>query len=294
MTDITPRLALPELSAAQAQKHVTVNEALVKLDALVDLYILGLYTTTPPASPADGDAYVTGGSSTGAWSGYDGKIASCIDGGWRFYTPFKGLCVFNAADGKRYFYTGSAWQAGIGPTTLAGYGIGDAAALDASGRLVLANQPVFTAFLSSAIGNFCGDGADHTIVFDATTVNRGSVYNTANGKFTAPVAGMYLFSGSALAMNLSSSNGIGWLMLKITKAAGGDLDVFSNGMNPYVCMRSDGFAGMILGSPVLSLSTGDTVEFQIHIGGSSNTVGLYGGALTSGLNTFFSGVLLAA
>jgi|GEM_PF-2707926 hypothetical protein len=111
MTDTTPRLALPELSAAQAQKHVTVNESLVKLDALVDLHILGLYTTTPPASPSDGDAYVTGGSSGGAWSGYDGKIAYCIDGSWRFYTPFRGLRAYCAADYKFYLYNGSAWEA---------------------------------------------------------------------------------------------------------------------------------------------------------------------------------------
>ena len=38
MTD-TPRLALPVIEAAQAQKHVTHNEALVLLDALVQLTI---------------------------------------------------------------------------------------------------------------------------------------------------------------------------------------------------------------------------------------------------------------
>jgi hypothetical protein len=291
MSDTTPRLALPFLVAAQAQKHVTHNEALIKLDALGDLYLTSMALTAPPASPADGDAYLVAAGATGAWAGKDGQIAYLIDGGWRFYAPFKGLTAFNAADGKRYFYTGSAWQAGLGPTTLAGFGITDAAALDASGRLLLPNQPVFTAYLSSGVNNFCGDGNDHTIVFNATTINRESVYNTADGKFTVPAAGMYLFSGSALVKDLSASNTVGWLMLKITKAAGGTLDVFSNGMNPYVCMRSDGFAGMILGSPVLSLSAGDTVEFQIHIGGSSNTAGLYGGG---GLNTFFSGVLLAA
>ncbi len=33
MTDTTPRAGLPELAASQAQKHVTVNEALFQLDA---------------------------------------------------------------------------------------------------------------------------------------------------------------------------------------------------------------------------------------------------------------------
>ena len=35
MSDATPRLGLPWLMPAQAQKHVTVNESLGRLDALV-------------------------------------------------------------------------------------------------------------------------------------------------------------------------------------------------------------------------------------------------------------------
>jgi len=54
MTDTTPNLALPELIAAQAQKHVTVNEALRALDALVQLAVLDRDLTAPPGSPAEG------------------------------------------------------------------------------------------------------------------------------------------------------------------------------------------------------------------------------------------------
>jgi hypothetical protein len=43
------------LFAAQAQKHVTVNEALRLLDGLVQLAVLDRHLTAPPASPADGD-----------------------------------------------------------------------------------------------------------------------------------------------------------------------------------------------------------------------------------------------
>jgi hypothetical protein len=109
MSDTTPRLALPELSASQAQKHVTVNEALIKLDCLVDLYFLSRTLTAPPSSPSDGDAYLVASSATGSWSGYDGKIAYRIDAAWRFYTPVRGMRAYNAADGKFYVYTGSAW-----------------------------------------------------------------------------------------------------------------------------------------------------------------------------------------
>ncbi|HEX7128595.1 MAG TPA: DUF2793 domain-containing protein, partial [Rhodanobacteraceae bacterium] len=31
-------------------------------------------TTTPPATPADGDTYIVGASATGAWSGKDNQV----------------------------------------------------------------------------------------------------------------------------------------------------------------------------------------------------------------------------
>ncbi|MCJ2115070.1 DUF2793 domain-containing protein, partial [Methylobacterium sp. J-001] len=40
MTDATPRLGLTLIAASQAQKHVTHNEALGLLDALVQLACL--------------------------------------------------------------------------------------------------------------------------------------------------------------------------------------------------------------------------------------------------------------
>ena len=54
----TPRMALPLIEAAQAQKHVTHNEALVVLDALAHLFLLDRDLADPPASPAEGDAWL--------------------------------------------------------------------------------------------------------------------------------------------------------------------------------------------------------------------------------------------
>ena len=44
----TPRLVLPAIEAAQAQKHVTHNEALTLLDALTQLAVESRTLTTPP------------------------------------------------------------------------------------------------------------------------------------------------------------------------------------------------------------------------------------------------------
>ena len=57
MTD-TPRLALPVIEAAQAQKHVTHNEALTLLDALTQLAVEARTLSAPPSSPAEGSCYI--------------------------------------------------------------------------------------------------------------------------------------------------------------------------------------------------------------------------------------------
>jgi len=105
----TPRLKLPYIAQGQAQKEVTHNDALNRLDALVDLYLLDRYINTPPSSPSDGDAYITGDSPTGAWSGHPYKIATVLDGAWRIFDPFKGLRAYVADEEVFVVWDGSSW-----------------------------------------------------------------------------------------------------------------------------------------------------------------------------------------
>ncbi len=68
--DATPHLSLPYLAAAQAQKHVTVNEALALLDALTGCAVLSRALAAEPAAPSEGDAYLLPAGSAGAdWEG---------------------------------------------------------------------------------------------------------------------------------------------------------------------------------------------------------------------------------
>jgi hypothetical protein len=109
MTDTTPRAGAPLLAAAQAQKHVTHNEALYQFDALLCTRFLDRDLSAPPSSPADGDTYLVKATATGAWAGQDGKIAYCADGGWRFYAPFAGLVAYVADETALVVFNGSAW-----------------------------------------------------------------------------------------------------------------------------------------------------------------------------------------
>ena len=109
MTDTTPRSGLPLLAAAQAQKHVTHNEALLQLDALGCAYLLDRDLTAPPASPADGDAWLVKATATGDWTGQDGNIAYSVDGAWRFYPPYAGLIAYVADENALLACDGAAW-----------------------------------------------------------------------------------------------------------------------------------------------------------------------------------------
>lgn len=90
MSDTSPALSLPLIQPAQAQKHVTHNEALQILDAVVQLVVIATDQTTPPTASEPADRYIVAAPATGAWSGHDGEIAVYTDGTWRFIVPQPG------------------------------------------------------------------------------------------------------------------------------------------------------------------------------------------------------------
>lgn len=118
----TARLKLPLLAAAQAQKHVTHNEALTALDTLVQIAVLDKDLGTPPGSPAEGDCYIVAASPTGAWTGWAGRIARFEDGQWRSFLPGAGWLAWVADESELHVHTGSGWS-----PVAAGLGLGTAA-----------------------------------------------------------------------------------------------------------------------------------------------------------------------
>lgn len=105
------RLKLPYLEAAQAQKHVTVNEGLAVLDALVSATALDKDLTAPPGGESDGDAYIVAAGSSGAWAGWDDSLAAVIDGSYVRHLPFEGMMVWVADEASFYVYASGAWTA---------------------------------------------------------------------------------------------------------------------------------------------------------------------------------------
>jgi uncharacterized protein DUF2793 len=105
----TPNLTLPYLAAAQAQKHVTVNEALDALDGLVQLSVISASMVAPPGSPVEGDRYIVASGAAGAWAEWDASVAQFSGGAWLRLIPQTGWLAWNAASGQLLVWTGSAW-----------------------------------------------------------------------------------------------------------------------------------------------------------------------------------------
>lgn len=106
----TSHLALPLLDAAQAQKHVTHNEALTLLDAVVHLSVSARNVSVPPASPAEGDRILVGAGASGAFASKERQIATFLAGGWTFLQPQAGWRLHVAAESLLRFFDGASWK----------------------------------------------------------------------------------------------------------------------------------------------------------------------------------------
>jgi hypothetical protein len=119
----TPRLDLPYLSTAQAQKEVMHNIALDRLDLLVQCAVLDRNLSTPPGSPADGAAYIVGTSPTGVWAGHANDLALYVNLQWEFIAPLPGFQAWVNDESVLVYWSGAAWviaSGGGGSTTFLG------------------------------------------------------------------------------------------------------------------------------------------------------------------------------
>lgn len=109
--NITPHLSMPYLSPGQAQKHVTVNESLQRLDAVVQLAVVSAETLAQPASPEDGDIYILPAGKTGPqWSAFaNGSLAYYRDGAWEEVAPRPGWLAWILDANRLVRFAGGGW-----------------------------------------------------------------------------------------------------------------------------------------------------------------------------------------
>lgn len=137
----TTNLQLPYLSAEQAMKHITHNEALKALDALVQLSVADRDQTAPPATPEDGERHIVAAMATDDWAGRDGQVAAFQNGAWAYYPPQIGWRAWVADEAVLLAWDGTAWAvAGGSVNPVALVGVNTEA--DASNRLAAKSDSV--------------------------------------------------------------------------------------------------------------------------------------------------------
>ena len=105
----TDRLGLPLLAAGQAQKEVMHNEALARLDLVIQATVESADLTTPPVSPSPGACWIVASGGSGDWAGRDGALAGWTAGGWIFAMPEAGWRVWAVDRAGAIRFDGTDW-----------------------------------------------------------------------------------------------------------------------------------------------------------------------------------------
>ncbi|MCZ8186560.1 MAG: DUF2793 domain-containing protein [Beijerinckiaceae bacterium] len=113
--DETPLLSLPYLAAGQAQKHVTLNESLRRLDMLVQLSARSRQIGLPPDDPGEGARFLVPDGASGLWQGHAGQVAAWQDGGWMLVPPGPGWLAWIEDEARLLVFTPAGWVPAIGP-----------------------------------------------------------------------------------------------------------------------------------------------------------------------------------
>lgn len=200
----TSILGLPLIQGGQAQKHITHNEAIRRLDALVQPVVADMDRTEPPADPLDGARHIVGTGATGEWEGQAGRVAVREGPAWAFIAPAPGWRVHVLSLGLDAVFGSQGWEAG----ELAAAMLGINTAADDTNRLaVRADATLLT-----------HDGAGHQI-----KVNKAGEGDTASLLFQSGFSGraeMGCAGEDAFSVKVSADGAAWTVALRLDAASG--------------------------------------------------------------------------
>ncbi len=253
MSDQSARLSLPFLAPSQAQKHVTHNEALTRLDAIVQLTLEETGAETPPALPEVGQAWGLGAAPANEWAGQAGRIATFDGTGWIFVTPQPGWRAIDLSSDTLVIWDGAAWSAPALPPLNGLDGVGVMTGYDATNRLAV----------SSPATLLTHDGAGHQL-----KINKAQAGDTASLLFQTDWSGraeMGTAGDDDFAIKVSADGSTWTTALNLTGASG--VAEFPAGAR---IAGQDAFhRGNILGT--VGESAGQPTGAVIEQGGSGDT-----------------------
>lgn len=252
MPDQSPILSIPFILPAQAQKHVTHNEAVRLLDVLVQLVVEDRTRTEAPPVLSDGLRHIVGPGATGEWAGRDGQIALAEDGGWSFISPQRGWQAYLLAESQMAVFDGLAWVAGAEAELRAGsLGIGGAAP-DAANRFAVSSPAVLM--------NHSGAGMQ-------LKLNKAAAGDTASLLFQTGFSGraeLGIVTGEDFQIKVSPDGATFHTALNADRATG--KITAPNGLRVDAGLTGAGVVGTV--AQVAGVSTGAVMERGTGAGGS--------------------------
>ncbi len=267
--------------------HANHSTALIAVETKLGI---GAAAATGASS---GEVLTADGSGGSSWAAAGGSVTTSDTAPG---SPSNGDLWYESDTGDLFVFTDSVWVE-VGHATDGGTALADAdgdtmiqveegtdddtirfdtagterMVISAAGYVTTSNQPSFDAYKSGAAWTM--NTTNGAVSFDSTRHNIGSHFNTSTYRFTAPVAGNYLFTYHFF-MHTSYDN---------------DTDTYmgfhKNGSSWLTtCHGVEGQDGGQAMSSVISLAVNDYVTVQMVGGGSISS---YGGAYNS-----FTGHLL--
>lgn len=280
MDDRTASLALPFIMPDQAQKHVTSNEALRTLDALLQIAVEDRGRQVPPEGPAEGDRHILGDDPTGAFEGRSGALAVFQDGAWSFHEPRAGWVIWDRSEAALLVFDGAAWLPAAAPGSVATLGVN--AAADEINRLVV----------SAAATLLDHEGEGHRL-----KINKADASATASLLYQSAYSGraeMGLAGDDDFAVKVSADGALWKTALSVagesaavridrlgigTSAPVGDLHLSSEratGFDPHLLIRSGKNPGAAASVAYQRAEAGQQMLFAFETGSSASPDGYVG------------------
>ncbi|HHL20339.1 MAG TPA: DUF2793 domain-containing protein [Aliiroseovarius sp.] len=231
MSDTSAKLQLPFIQASQAQKHVTHNEALLKLDAVVQLSVASKDQIAPPGAPVSGESYIVPLGATGAWAGQAGMLAVWQDTAWTFHAPNEGWTAWVADLDRLWSFDGTNWVETAPPEDFQNIPmLGVNTTADATNRLSVVSPATL----------FNNEGAGHQL-----KINKNAATDTASLLFQSGWSG---HAEMGLAgendFSIKTSDGTTWFSaVKCASSSGqvsfpsgisGQLEIFGTGASTFI------------------------------------------------------------
>ncbi len=275
MPDETTILSLPLILPAQAQKHVTHNEAINQLDLIVQLTVLNRTLTTAPALPAAGDRHIVAAGATGPWAGQSGRIALFAETGWQFTQALPGWRAHVLSEGQTAVFDGLGWETpSDGPLTVTQLGV--SATADASNRLTVSSPATLLNHSGSGHQlklNKAAAGDTASLLFQTGFSGRAEMGTTGSDDFAVKVSA----NGSTFNTALQAAAVSGEVTLPKPVHLGGqaadpvspaDGTLWLNTTSGEVKVRSAGTTLPVGGGGAAGLTDGDKGDITVSAAGT--------------------------